>query len=80
MVRDLLPSAVPGDSVEDVITSRLNYAQLDRSGTPIRLRLNSIAIRARHLGDPKSAGLTEVTYLRGGTRRSARLVLQDKKA
>ena len=72
LVRDLLPSAVPGDSVEDVVTSRLNYAQLDRSGTPIRLRLNSIAIRARHLGDPKSAALTEVTYLRGGKAFTAR--------
>ncbi|HEV7612805.1 MAG TPA: FAD/NAD(P)-binding protein [Steroidobacteraceae bacterium] len=72
LVRDLIPSAVPGNSVEDVVTSRVNYAQLDRSATPIRLRLNSIAIRARHLGDPKSADRVEVTYLRGGRAFSAR--------
>jgi spermidine dehydrogenase len=72
LVRNLIPSAVPGDSAEDVVTARVNYAQLDRDGTPIRLRLNSIAIRARHLGDPKSAQSVEVTYLRGGRPFTAR--------
>jgi spermidine dehydrogenase len=72
LVRNLIPSAVPGNSVEDVVTSRVNYAQLDRSATPIRLRLNSTAIRVRHLGDPKSADEVEVTYLRGGRAFAAR--------
>jgi spermidine dehydrogenase len=66
LVRNLIPSAVPGKSVEDVVTARVNYAQLDRAGTPVRLRLNSIVIRARNLGDPRSAQRVEVTYLRGG--------------
>jgi spermidine dehydrogenase len=72
LVRDLIPSAVPGKDVEDIVTARVNYAQLDRHATPIRLRLNSIAIRARHLGDPKSATHVEVTYLRGGQAFTAR--------
>jgi len=72
LVRDLIPRAVPGSSVEDVVTARVNYAQLDRGTSPVRLRLNSIAIRARHLGDPKSAGQVEVTYLRGGRAFTAR--------
>jgi spermidine dehydrogenase len=72
LVRDLLPRAVPGHSAEDVVTARVDYAQLDRGGTPVRLRLNSIAIRARHLGDPKAAGQVEVTYLRGGRAYTAR--------
>jgi spermidine dehydrogenase len=72
LVRDLIPRAVPGNSAEDVVTARVNYAQLDRSATPVRLRLNSIAIRARHLGDPKSASHVEVTYLRGGQAFTAR--------
>ena len=72
LVRDLIPRAIPGNSAEDVVTARVNYAQLDRSATPVRLRLNSIAIRARHLGDPKSAGQVEVTYLRGGRAFTAR--------
>jgi spermidine dehydrogenase len=72
LVRDLIPSAVPGNSVDDVVTARVNYAQLDRSTSRVRLRLNSIATRARHLGDPKSAGQVEVTYLRGGQAFTAR--------
>jgi spermidine dehydrogenase len=72
LVRNLIPSAVPGSSAEDVITARVNYAQLDRGETPVRLRLNSIAIRAQHLGDPRSADSVEVTYLRGGHPFTAR--------
>jgi spermidine dehydrogenase len=72
LVRNLIPRAVPGTTAEDVVTAKVNYAQLDRDATPIRLRLNSIAIRARHLGDPKSAGQVEVTYLRGGQPFTAR--------
>jgi spermidine dehydrogenase len=72
LVRNLIPDAVPGNSVEDVVTARVDYAQLDRAGTPLRLRLNSIAIRARNLGDPRSAERVEVTYLRGGRPFTAR--------
>ena len=72
LVRKLISSAVPGHSAEDVVTARVNYAQLDRSEAPVRLRLNSIVIRARHLGDPQSAGPVEVTYLRGGQAFTAR--------
>jgi spermidine dehydrogenase len=72
LVRNLIPAAVPGTSAEDVVTARVNYAQLDRVGAPIRLRLNSIVIRARHLGDPQSAQSVEVTYLRGGRPFTAR--------
>src|SRR5580658_1908673 len=72
LVRDLLPGTVPGNSAEDVVTARVNYARLDRADSPIRLRLNSIAIRARHLGDPRTASEVEVTYLRGGRAFTAR--------
>jgi spermidine dehydrogenase len=72
LARDLIPSAVPGGSAVDVVTARVNYAQLDRSDAPVRLRLNSIAIRARHLGDPKTASQVEITYVRGGRAFSAR--------
>jgi spermidine dehydrogenase len=72
LVRDLIPRAVPGNSAPDVVIARVNYAQLDRGATPVRLRLNSIAIRARNLGGPKSADQVEITYLRGGRALTAR--------
>ncbi|HWX37068.1 MAG TPA: FAD/NAD(P)-binding protein [Steroidobacteraceae bacterium] len=72
LVRNLIPGAVPGNSALDVVTARVNYAKLDRDATPVRLRLNSTAIRARNLGDPKSADQVEITYLRGGRPFTAR--------
>jgi len=72
LVRNLIPGAVPGNSTEDVVTSRVNYAQLDRSPAAVRLRLNSIAIRVQHLGESNSAQRVEVSYLRGGRAFTAR--------
>ncbi len=78
VVRQLIPDAVPGSTMEDVITARVNYGLLDRSGAPVRLRLSSTAVRVKHLGDPDSAREVEVTYVRGGkveTVRAAHVVL-----
>ena len=72
LVRNLVPRAVPGASAEDVVTARVNYAQLDRPGTSVRIRLNSTVIRARHLGNPAEADRVEVTYLRDGRAFTAR--------
>jgi spermidine dehydrogenase len=72
LVRNLIPSAVPGVGVENVVTSRVDYAQLDRSGHPVRLRLNSTAIRVRQLGSAGSSGRVEVTYLRNDHAFTAR--------
>jgi len=72
LVRDLVPRAVPGRSAEDVITAKVDYAELDRAGAPVRVRLNSIATRVRHLGEPSLAQEIEVTYVQGGAAFSAR--------
>ncbi|HEY2145196.1 MAG TPA: NAD(P)-binding protein, partial [Steroidobacteraceae bacterium] len=66
LVRNLIPKAVPGDGVENVVTAQVNYAQLDRARTPVRLRLNSTAVNVRHLGESAASGRVQVTYLRGG--------------
>jgi spermidine dehydrogenase len=72
LVRNLIPRAIPGKSADDIITARVDYAQLDRPDTPLRLRLNSIVIGARHLGDVTSAKQVAVTYLREGRSFTAR--------
>jgi spermidine dehydrogenase len=72
LVRDLIPSAVPGSSATDVVTARVNYARLDRRDAGVRLRLSSTAIRARHLREPLANSPVEVTYLRDGRGYSAR--------
>jgi spermidine dehydrogenase len=72
LVRKLIPRAIPGNSAEDIVTARVRYAQLDRPDAPVRLRLNSIVIRARHSGEPRAAQQVEVTYMRGGRPYTAR--------
>lgn len=66
LVRSLIPSAVPGKDMEDVVTSRVNYPRLDRADSPVRIRLNSTVVHVKHLGDPGTAKQVDVTYVREG--------------
>ncbi len=71
LVRDLIPQAVggrvrPAGGAREIVTARIDYSRLDRDGAPLRLRLGSTVVRARHLGDPRSASDVEVTYMRAG--------------
>lgn len=66
LVRKLIPDAIPGNSSSDVVLAKANYAKLDDSGSPVRIRLNSTAVRVKHLGDAAAAREVEVTYARGG--------------
>ncbi len=51
LVRALIPDAVPGNSMEDVVTARVDYGLLDRRRQNVRLRLNSTAINVAHRSD-----------------------------
>jgi spermidine dehydrogenase len=62
LVRNLIPAAIPGKTVEDIVTSRANYSRLDDASARIRIRLNSTVVRAKNSGED-----VEVTYLRNGT-------------
>ena len=70
LVRGLIPSVLPGNSAEDVVTAKADYAKLDAPDSSIRIRLNSTVVRARNLPksakNPSSAGEVEVTYATGG--------------
>ena len=66
LVRSLVPGSAPGNTMEDIVTARMNYARLDNPDSTVRIRLNSTVVRAKHLGDPQSASEVEVTYVRGG--------------
>ena len=66
LVRSMIPSVAPGSTMEDIVTARFNYGRLDEEASPVRLRLNSTAVRVRHAGDPTTAKAVDVTYVRGG--------------
>jgi len=66
LVRSLIPDAIPGHTVEDVVTAEADYGRLDRPESSVRIRLGSTVVRVRHAGDPASAREVEVTYTRNG--------------
>ncbi len=70
LVRKLIPEAIPGNSAADAVTAKASYAKLDRAASPVRIRLNSTAVRVKHMGSktpghPKQATGVEIAYARG---------------
>jgi spermidine dehydrogenase len=61
LVRKLIP-AIAGHSASDVVLAKADYAKLDESSSPVRIRLNSTAVKVKHLGDPQSAKEVEISY------------------
>jgi len=72
IVRKLIPEAIPGNSVADVVTAKANYSKLDESSSPLRIRLNSTVVRVKHLGDPVAAKEVEIAYVKGGKLQTVR--------
>jgi spermidine dehydrogenase len=72
LVRSLIPEAVPGDGVEDVVTVRIDYSRLDRPDDPIRIRLGSLAICASSGGSAGAPAPVEVVYSRMDRRNVVR--------
>jgi spermidine dehydrogenase len=70
LVRSLVPGAIPGQSMDDVVTARADYGRLDDAKAPVRIRLNSTVVQARNNGSSESAKEVEVAYMRGGKLQS----------
>jgi len=62
LVRSLIPSAATGHTPEDIVTAKIDYSQLDKKGSSVRIRLNATAVRVQHVGGAKSAKEVEITY------------------
>ena len=66
LVRSLVPGSIPGHTMEDVVLAKADYSKLDQASSPVRIRLNSTVVHARHLGEVGAAKEVEVAYMRGG--------------
>ncbi|HKF25894.1 MAG TPA: NAD(P)/FAD-dependent oxidoreductase, partial [Candidatus Acidoferrum sp.] len=66
LVRKMIPAAAPGHNAEDIVTAKFDYAQLDKPDSLARIRLSSIVVRVRHLGEPVRENQVHVEYVRGG--------------
>ncbi len=63
LVRQLIPDAVPGTTMEDLVLSRVDYALLDRESNSTRIRLNSTAVNVGHVDGDR---YVDVTYVQNG--------------
>ena len=63
IVRKLIPSAILGTTMEDLVQARVDYDGLDMDTSLIRIRLNSTAIKAQHISNEKAV---DVTYIKDG--------------
>jgi spermidine dehydrogenase len=61
LVRSLVPGIAAGHTMDDIVLAAFNYADLDRSGQNIRIRLDSTCIDVRDAGDKVLVG-----YVRAG--------------
>lgn len=69
LVRSLLPDAVPGSTMEDVVTAKVDYSKLDRDGASTRIRLRSTAVNVAHTARQEAV---LVTYVHQGKARTVR--------
>ncbi|MGA4545094.1 NAD(P)-binding protein [Uniformispora flossi] len=75
LVRKLNPKALPGSTMEDLVTARVDYNRLDHDASTTRIRLNSTVVRVKHRPDGRSV---DVAYMQGGklyTVRAAGVVM-----
>ena len=63
LVRHLIPDAIPGSTMEDLVTAKADYSKLDRSTNRVKIRLNSTAVRAVNTPDGKHV---DVAYVNKG--------------
>jgi spermidine dehydrogenase len=69
IIRDLVPQAMPGKTMEDIVTARADYSLLDTPDFDIRIRLNSTVVNAVNTPDGKHV---DITYVRKGEIHRAR--------
>jgi spermidine dehydrogenase len=73
LVSRLAPGAIPGrHDMQTVALAPVSYASLDAPDSPVRIRLNSTAVRVLHEGPPEEARMVRVAYVRGGRLHTVR--------
>ena len=63
LVRNMIPDVAPGNSMQDIVSARFDYARLDQRDWPVKIRLNSTAVYVRHVNERS----VEVTYVEAGS-------------
>ena len=65
LVKKLSPDVARGKNAEELVLARFNYAELDKPGNAVRIRLNSTVVNVKHGGDPGNSSDVFVNYING---------------
>jgi spermidine dehydrogenase len=70
LVRALVPGVAQGNTMEDIVLAKFDYAKLDGPNSPVRVGLNSTIVQVANTKESGAQGVI-VTYVRGGQARIA---------
>jgi spermidine dehydrogenase len=70
LVRALIPGAMPGHTMDDVVTARADYSKLDVDGAAVRIRLNSTVVHVQQSDASDSPKTVGIAYMRGNKLQS----------
>jgi spermidine dehydrogenase len=61
LVRRLIPGSVPGSTMEDVVTAKVDYSKLDADGNAVRIRLGATVVNTKNTSE--AGGGVSVAYV-----------------
>jgi len=64
LVKKMVPNVGEGETTEEIVLSKFDYSELDKSNNIVRIRLNSTVVKAQHEGDPNTSKEVLVDYVR----------------
>ena len=65
LVRRMIPAVAAGSGMEDIVTAKFDYQQLDTDKSPVHIRLGSTVVSAEHQYK-NGQGPVNVTYVKDG--------------
>ncbi|MCR8922174.1 NAD(P)/FAD-dependent oxidoreductase [Dasania sp. GY-MA-18] len=60
LVRRLIPASMAGTNMEELVLNKIDYSRLDKSDSPVRLRLNSTVVKVQHSQDSQHVNISYV--------------------
>ena len=69
LVRKMIPEAMPGTTMEDVVTAKADYSKIDQPDQNVNIRLNSTVVHVVNTEDGENA---DITYVRDGKAHKVR--------
>ncbi len=63
LVKKMIPDVAEGNNAEELVLSKFNYAELDKTSNAVRIRLNCTVVNVQHESDPKISREVSVSYI-----------------